>query len=362
MSLLELRSEKDLEVAKTCFANGEPFGKVCDRLGVKLGRELNMTDDAWRFTPTSEILPDGKDPRNPEVAKQLLEMGYLVLHEGKTFHQYTDRWEERSRYLVSLLKLQDKQEILKLVKFYRIGIREVSSSTNERTLIAALLSYGTTSGHTVTHEKLAAERSIAIACATISFLNSYSVDWVIRLSAASHVTKFLLNMIPVPSFSHAFLSHSALRLTCNHTGYEPLWREQLSEIWRESQSPFTFPVLPSEDDRWLVRAAIDAVVADAYGLNREQYAHILSTFSHKSYPKAPQLCLACFDELQTIGLETFTKKYDPYWDIPLNENLPKPVIDLPIPNQSNENVVSTDDGSFQLTPPPEGKPKRRKKK
>jgi len=71
--------------------------------------------------------------------------------------------------------------------------------------------------------------------------------------------------------------------------------------------------------------------ADAYGLMREQYAHVLSTFSHASYLKAPELCLAKFDELHAIGLDAFTKKYDPYWDIPLNENLPQPVIDIPIP-------------------------------
>ena len=83
-----------------------------------------------------------------------------------------------------------------------------------------------------------------------------------------------------------------------------------------------------------VRAAIDAVVADAYGLSREQYAHVLSTFSHKSYPKAPALCLAKFDELKRIGLDAFTKKYDPYWDVPLNESLPKPVIELPIKEET----------------------------
>ena len=58
---------------------------------------------------------------------------------------------------------------------------------------------------------------------------------------------------------------------------------------------FTASILFSgreEDERWEVRATIDAVVANAYGLNREQYAHVLSTFKHKSYPKAPTLCLA----------------------------------------------------------------------
>jgi hypothetical protein len=36
--------------------------------------------------------------------------------------------------------------------------------------------------------------------------------------------------------------------------------------------------------------------------------------------------------LKEIGLEAFTRKYDPYWDIPLNESLPEPVIELPVPD------------------------------
>ena len=104
-------------------------------------------------------------------------------------------------------------------------------------------------------------------------------------------------------------------------------------------------MLAGDDERWAVRAAIDAVVADAYGLSREQYAHVLSTFSHASYRKAPELCLARFDELKSLGLEKFTRKYDPYWDIPLNENLPQPVIDLPIPK--DETAKQTDDGLWK---------------
>ena len=50
------------------------------------------------------------------------------------------------------------------------------------------------------------------------------------------------------------------------------------------------------------------------------------------------MCLARFDELKHLGLDKFTRKYDPYWDIPLNENLPQPVIDLPLPAEA------TDDG------------------
>src|SRR5262249_16195939 len=103
---------------------------------------------------------------------------------------------------------------------------------------------------------------------------------------------------------------------------------QLAAHWREPSPVSTWPVL-ADDTRWQVRAAIDAVVADAYGLSREQYRHVLSAFKHKANPKAPELCMAAFDELKQLGLEAFTRKHDPYHDVPLNENLPQPVIELP---------------------------------
>jgi len=143
------------------------------------------------------------------------------------------------------------------------------------------------------------------------------------------------------------LAHSALRLNCMTEMFQSLWREQVGDAWREEgKPPMTWPVLSGDDERWAVRAAIDAVVADAYGLSHDQYDQILSNFNHASYRKAPELCLACFDELKSLGLEKFTRKHDPYWDIPLNENLPQPVIDLPIPGEAKEDDA---DGQYRLT-------------
>jgi hypothetical protein len=131
--------------------------------------------------------------------------------------------------------------------------------------------------------------------------------------------------------ARAFLAHSSLRLNSNHAGYEALWREQLSAEWREPTAPMTWPVLASPAARGAVRAAIDAVVAHAYGLDRKHFEHVLASFSHKSDPSAPRRCLEAFDELTAIGLEAFCKKHDPYFDVPLVETLPRPVIDLPAP-------------------------------
>jgi len=176
-----------------------------------------------------------------------------------------------------------------------------------------------------------ASRRSLVALGSCAVLNGFCFDFQLRQHVQTNFNRAMLGRTRWPDWSGVvgFLAHEALRLNSFHSGYEALWREQVGDAWREPKPPFTWPVLETDDERWEVRAAIDAVVADAYGLSREQYEHVLSTFSHKSYPKAPALCLAKFDELKVLGLEAFTRKHDPYHDIPLNENLPQPVIDLP---------------------------------
>jgi hypothetical protein len=320
------------------YSNSQFFSHVCQTSLVRLGREIHMTDDAHRFTPAASVLQSSEDARVPEIAAELRGRGYLPLHEGKTFHQYDDRWEAPPRYLVALDALAGKPSWLRPAQCYRLAFRDIASSTNERTGIFCLLPPGVVCGNTAPCEREPHARAVSGALILEAVANSHTFDWTVRLKAASHVNLFILNGCPYPNLaarSQCFLAHSALRLSCNHIGYAPLWTEQVGDEWREPKSRHTWPVLEGDEARWAVRATIDAVVADAYGLNRDQYAHVLSTFSHRSYPKAPERCLAAFDDLKAIGHEAFTKKHDPYWDTPLNESLPKPLIDLPVPVEAD---------------------------
>lgn len=124
----------------------------------------------------------------------------------------------------------------------------------------------------------------------------------------------------------------------------------MGEAWREPGTGQSWPVLRSEDDRWATRAAIDAVVADAFGLSRQLYVHVLSAFTHKNYQKAPELCLEAFDELRAVGLDAFAKKHDPYWDVPLVTTPARPEVAV----RGQESSAS---GAFQLEPA-EAKPRR----
>jgi len=336
-TFLELRGEKEAAVAKALYSSGEILRDFVNRYSLRCGVEIDMSKGAHYFADIDNVIAQGLDSRDPEVAATALDRGFVLLHEGKTFHQYNDHWESPPRYLVSIDSIREKTGWLLPAQHYRLAFRAIASSTNERTAIFCILPPGAVCGNSCLAEKAPNDRPTCNALMQLALCNSFSFDLPLRQRAASNVNLFIINGCPVPGNLDrikAFLSHSALRLSCNHSGYAKLWNEQVGAAWQEPAPAASWPVLDTEERQWLTRAAIDAVVADAYDLCRHQYEHILSTFSHASYPKAPYLCLEAFDELREIGIEAFCQKYDPYWDIPLNENLPQPMLDLEIADQT----------------------------
>ncbi|XXT18756.1 hypothetical protein WME94_51875 [Sorangium sp. So ce429] len=277
------------------------------------------------------------DPRSSAGRAALAEVGLAPLLEGRSIRQFDSnpirdhaRWDPAPKLAVPLDAIVSAVARL---GFYRMAIRRKCGSpkTNTRSVVAALLEPGLACSDSLLVESSPERRPTAHALLTISTLNAFVVDFQVRPNVQVMITQRLLDDCAAPSLSaaaHPLLAHAALRLTCSHEGYAALWQEQLGDAWREPSPKHTWPVLQGDDARWAVRAAIDALVADAYGLSREQYAHVLAGFSHKSYPNAPERCLAAFDELKRTGLDAFVKAHDPYWDVPLVESLPKPVINV----------------------------------
>jgi hypothetical protein len=356
----ELRRPEDIEPFMAAYRNKVmSFESMRDAATVHPTEELHKGKQKWRFIPSSDVLARGEDPRDPAVLRQLVSKGYLPVIEGKTFHQYTDVWAEPPEFVCPLDRLTDKFQRLQQTRTYRLVFRKVASSTNERTGIFTILPPGGVCTDSALVESRSMERHTHSSLLICGLANTFLFDWLLRQFVAANVQFSFLNQLPVPNLSdrEKLIIHNVTRLVCNHAGYAPLWREQLGEAWREARKAFTWPVLSGDHARWAVRAAIDAVVAHAYGLTRDQYAHVLSTFSHSSYKDAPRQCLAAFDELQSIGLEAFTNKHDPYWDILLNENLPQPVIDLPMPAAAPGEPPRSRTGGlfdFQTTAAPAG--------
>lgn len=336
-TFVECTQNADLECLEALNSpDSRSFGVLCAAFKIRLTQGFSVTREDYLLhavdVPALRAFLTGsfKPPKDFTYK--------FPVHEGKTFWQFTDQGDTSIRYSSPSQDLLQRESYQKSLAHYRLAFRKVAGATNERTCVFAVLPPGFAFCESACVDTTPHEHDNRKSLITCAIANSYPFDWATRLKVGSNVNFFILATTPTPALGlhcEPFLIHSALRLTCNHEGYAPLWTEQLgADTWREPAPKHTWPVLAGDDARWKVRAAIDAVVADAYGLSRDQYAHVLSSFSHKSYPTAPALCLAAFDELKAKGLEAFTTENDPYWDVPLNESLPKPVIELPIPGQT----------------------------
>jgi hypothetical protein len=281
---LELRGTTDLRLAETVFAQPQRLKAWCRDRHIRFGCDLHMTADSGCFQSAGSA--------------------DLPLHEGKTFHQYTDHWDSRLRYSVMRDSLQPVTA--EATRHYRLAFRDIARSNDERTMIAFIAPPGVVFGHTATVEKAPGARVTGDALVLCALFNTFPFDWLVRQKAATHLSLYILEALPVPRFcvvASRFLAHAALRLSCNHMGYLDLWLEQAGGD------------MVGGPDAGL-RAGIDAVVAAGYGLTRNQYAYVLSSFSHRSHPDAPALCLAAFDELKARGLAAFCRQHDACRDIP----------------------------------------------
>jgi hypothetical protein len=324
-TLIELRDCDDMALTRHMFAQPK-LGDWMKAAGITLSREIHMTDDAGHFVPAGD-------------SGESKETQYLTLHEGKTIHQFRDRWDTAPRYAIPIADLAGKPRAVECARFYRAACREVARSTDERTAIATMLPPGLLCGHTISVERTPDLRTNAAALSLVAIMNSFPFDWMLRQKAAAHVSIYILLDLPVPHLrpeAARFLSHAALRLCCNHAGFAALWREQLGDAWHEKAAHNAWPAIGADADRWRLRAATDAVIAHAYGLSRAQYERVLAGFSHSSFASMPALCLAAFDEFGDIGVARFCPGYDPYCDIPLVTTRARPVLRLKLADPAHE--------------------------
>lgn len=253
----ELRGPADLSIARRLLADDgrEPFGAWCRRRGIRFGCDLHMTADRALLVPLR-----GPPPR-----------GAFVVHEGKTFHQYTTTWDTPPRFMVAPAALAAKPLVLAAAGHARVAFRDIARSTDERSMIATLLPPGVVAGHTATVEKHPAQRPLDAALTLCAVLNSFAFDWLARLKATTHLSMYLLDPLPMPALS----LRTAARLA-----------EIAAALCRLHAATGSAPAL---------RAEADAIVAHGYGLARSEYAHMLAGFSHRRWPAGPAACLAAYD-------------------------------------------------------------------
>ncbi|MEI6646424.1 MAG: DNA methyltransferase [bacterium] len=263
LSVMEFKTPLDVQIAEK-MARFPRLGEESEgRWRLSLGNEFHMTGDSKLFKTSP-----GKDR--------------LPLFEGKMIWQFEHRLAQ-PRYWVTeadgrdalLGRSADEGQLLPY-QGYRLGHRSVASSTNERTMIATILPPQTFFGHSINATKDAIDAGSMLFLAAV--LNSMVCDCSLRSQVSQNLTMFFVYQLPVPRLTEkdaAFrpIVERAARLICTTSEFADLAKEIFGKKATSGTVGVTDPA-----DRMRLRAELDALVANLYGLTEEEFAYILTTF------------------------------------------------------------------------------------
>ncbi|WP_049980247.1 Eco57I restriction-modification methylase domain-containing protein [Halolamina rubra] len=209
----------------------------------------------------------------------------------------------------------DEEDVLLDCTEYRIAIRDVTSATNERTILAGVIPTGvvcTNTLHTLrpyeiepeendlendtlhsAYERVFGDKELFAA---IGLINSIPFDFLMKTKVDTHIVMYKFTESQVPRLTEGdewfdYISTRAARLNCYGEEFEEM-RERLGGI-----EPAT-----EMDERREVQAEIDAASFHAYGLNRDQASFVLDDFHRVQDPRMMdenyfEMVLGKYDEL-----------------------------------------------------------------
>lgn len=292
-SLPEVRSQRDLGICETIYHDALTlFDDSPEGLALEYSREFHMGDDSKLFKARDKVEAGGcVVDRYGEWSDG--ESRFVPLYEGRMADQFDPSakyWESgRGRSAVwNDIPFDNKtpcpQYLITEADFLgatqrkpglKIGVMDVTSSTNTRTLIAnAFRDFPT--GHSLCTMK--SSRPTEIMCFALSVLNSMTFDFVLRARLGGlHVSEFILSETPTPK-SKRNLDRIALvcgRLAFVHCRFAPDWmrlREKYDELaGREWMEWWAI----TQADRLRLRVELDSLVADEYGLVPDDFEWVV---------------------------------------------------------------------------------------
>ncbi|MCA9963837.1 MAG: N-6 DNA methylase [Anaerolineales bacterium] len=274
LEVMEFQTQQDYSLAERLYKKFPLLGEdIEDVWNPQFSREFDMAGNRDLFNQSGS--------------------GF-VLYEGKMIQQFNPFFAQPRFWI----RQQDGENKLARTrandwfKTYRFAFREVSGAVNERTCIATILPPYTFAGHTLW---VGVTPELPITLCLTALINSFVVDWVARFKVNFHVTLGIMTQLPMPRLTAVSpyfdpIVSRAAALTCTTPAFADLWEAVMPTPWQAplppgSPSPHTLhptphTLRPTTDPvgRQQLRDELDALIAHLYGLSRDDFAHILTTF------------------------------------------------------------------------------------
>jgi hypothetical protein len=232
LAVPDIRSPHDVEILNTITSRLPALGDASG-WNIHFGRELNATDDRSHFTRDEDGLP---------------------VVEGKHLHPFrVDVGAAANRIpRAAAARLLDRKRTFGRP---RVAYREVASSTNRLTLIAAIIPMDVVTTHTLFCVKEALDQdSQRYLCAV---LNSFVANYFIRMRVSTHVSAGIIDRLRAP-------------LPQRHS-------QRFREIVDLSAAFEEASLSAGSEGTVEDGARLQALVAMEYGVTPTQLQHILST-------------------------------------------------------------------------------------
>ncbi|UZK58390.1 BREX-1 system adenine-specific DNA-methyltransferase PglX [Streptomyces drozdowiczii] len=322
------RTRRDAEITLGIYARlpvlikeGDPDGNPW---GVTFGTMFHMANDSHRFRTREELTATGwqaagnhyvngdrvmlplyeakmVDAYNHRAA-DVVKSATAVKRQNQPAYLTADAWASASRLAVPG-NWVDRAETPPGTPPGRLAFLRISSPTNQRTMISAILPPAAI-GDSVF---LLHTRNSRDSAALVAHFNSFVYDYVTRQKAAGlNLNFFHIRQLPVlpPDTVHRhtdFLTPRVLELTC--TAHD---MGRFAADLGDTGGPFHW----DEDRRGRIRAELDAFFFHLYGIGRADTAYILDTFPivrrkdearYGGY-RTKDLILTAYDHMAASGL------------------------------------------------------------
>ncbi|MFJ7624928.1 Eco57I restriction-modification methylase domain-containing protein [Streptomyces sp. NPDC097595] len=290
------RTRRDAEITLGVYARlpvlikeGAPDGNPW---GVAFGTMFHMANDSHRFRTREELTATGWQPAGNHYvngdrvmlplyeakmvdaynhrAADVVKSATAVKRQNQPAYLTADSWARASRLAVPG-NWVDRAETPPGTPPGRLAFLRISSPTNQRTMISAILPPAAI-GDSVF---LLHTRNSTDSAALVAHFNSFVFDYVTRQKAAGlNLNFFYVRQLPVlpPETVHRhtdFLTPRVLELTCTAHDMGPFAADL-----GDTGGPFRW----NESRRHQIRAELDAFFFHLYGIGRADTAYILDTF------------------------------------------------------------------------------------
>jgi len=254
LSVMEFKNERDVHIAEKTLHFPLLGEKIEGKWNLVLTREFDMTNDSRLF----------KTEPGP---------GRLPLYEGKMIHQFDHRFSE-PRYWVDekegraalLGRTPDRGQQLDY-QTYRLGFRDIASSTNERSMISTIIppafhgnKIPTVKIFNEQEDRLIDNLSQLFLC---SIWNSLTLDYLLRMKTSTTLNFFYIYQLPVPRLTKHDPTFTSLmirtaKLICTTSEFDDLARDVGLDSHKNGAIDLT--------ERAKLRAELHGLVAHLYGL------------------------------------------------------------------------------------------------